>query len=62
MQLFSTKETKPKDLLVFGADTILAGVLTHIGAPSRTLSRYIRKIGKLIENGTPTAVRKSSYF
>lgn len=46
VQLFRTTKAKPKDLIAFQPGAILVGGPTHWGKPARTLSKYIKKLGK----------------
>ena len=59
---FRTKETEPADLLAFEPEAILVGAPTHVGSPARTLGKYIKKIGKLIEEGKSANVKKAATF
>lgn len=47
IQLFRTTETKPADLLAFQPAAILVGGPTHFGKPTRTLGKYVKKLGKV---------------
>lgn len=62
VKTFRTKETEPIDLLAFEPEAILFGAPTHVGSPARTLGKFIRKIGKLIEEGTSANVKKAATF
>jgi flavorubredoxin len=59
VQLFRTTQTKPAELLAFQPAAILVGGPTHWGRPARTLSKYIKKLGKL---GHPSNIRKAAVF
>ena len=59
VQLFRTKKTKPAELLAFQPEAILVGGPTHFGKPTRTLAKYIAKIGKL---GHSTIIDKAAVF
>ena len=58
-QLFRTTKSKPAELLAFQPETILVGGPTHFGKPTRTLGKYIKKLGKL---GHQTTIDKAAVF
>ena len=60
VKLFRTKETRPEDVLSFGPEVILVGSPTHVGGPTRTLGKYIKKVGKLIK--AETVIKKAGVF
>ncbi len=57
--LFRTKQPKPAELLAFQPDAILVGGPTHFGKPTRTLRKYIAKLGKL---GHSAIIHKAAVF
>jgi flavodoxin len=59
VQLFRTTKTKPAELLAFQPAAILLGGPTHWGRPARTLSKYIKKLGKLED---PSNIHKAAVF
>ena len=59
VQLFRTTKTKPAKLFAFQPEAILVGGPTHWGRPARTLSKYIKKLGKL---GDPSNIHKAAVF
>ena len=59
IQLFRTTKTKPAKLFAFRPEAILVGGPTHWGRPARTLSKYIKKLGKL---GDPSNIHKAAVF
>jgi flavodoxin len=59
VQLFRTTKTKPKDLISFQPGAILVGGPTHWGKPARTLSKYIKKLGKY---GHTSNIHKAAVF
>ncbi|TFG26197.1 MAG: hypothetical protein EU532_10455 [Promethearchaeota archaeon] len=59
VQLLRTTKTKPAKLLTFQPEAILVGGPTHWGRPARTLSKYIKKLGKL---GDPSNIHKAAVF
>jgi flavorubredoxin len=62
VKLFGTNESAPQDLLAFDAEAVLVGAPTHAWSPARTLGRYLKKLGKLIKTGTPSAAKKAAAF
>lgn len=52
VQLFRTTKTKPAEVLAFQPVAILVGGPTHFGKPTRTLSKYIKKLGKIGRSST----------
>lgn len=59
VQLFRTTETKPAELLAFQPEAILVGGPTHMHKPARTLSQYIKKLGKF---GHQSTIQKAAVF
>ncbi|MBN1803487.1 MAG: flavodoxin domain-containing protein [Candidatus Lokiarchaeota archaeon] len=47
VQLFKTKETKPSQLFTYQPVALLVGGPTHFGKPTRNLTKYLKKLGKL---------------
>lgn len=59
VRLFRTTASKPADLLAFQPEAILVGGPTHMHKPARTLSQYIKKLGKL---GHQSPIQKAAVF
>ena len=59
VKLFRTTESKPAELLTFQPEAILVGGPTHMHKPARTLSNYIKKLGKL---GRASTIQKAAVF
>jgi flavodoxin len=59
VQLFRTTKTKPAKLLAFQPVAILVGGPTHWGRPARTLSKYIKTLGKI---GHLSTIHKAAVF
>ncbi|MFX0071186.1 MAG: flavodoxin family protein [Candidatus Hermodarchaeota archaeon] len=58
-QLFRTTKIKPAELLAFLPGALLVGGPTHFGKPTRTLGKYIKKLGK---HGNQTTIDKAAVF
>lgn len=59
VQLFNTKKTKPTELLEFQPETILVGGPTHFGKPAGSISKFIKKLGKI---GKLLTIHKAAVF
>ncbi len=57
--LFGTKRSKPAEILAFQPKALLVGGPTHFGKPTRTLGKYIKKLGK---QGEKSSIRKAAVF
>ncbi len=60
-KVFRTTESKPRDLVAFEPEVLIAGAPTHAWNPARTLGRYIKKIGKALKKGSKS-IRKAAAF